>query len=75
MITPSDHTAASAVVFVNAPSGDHILCVTTEDQADGSWEASNEGYALLRRVSALLWEHFEPGRPRRPAGGAERFRP
>ena len=65
----------SEVVLVNAPSGDYVFCVITKGQADESWEASNEGYVLLRRVSALLWEHFEPAHPWRPAEGAERFKP
>lgn len=65
----------SEVVLVNAPSGDYVFCVITRDQADEGWEASNEGYVLLRRVSALLWEHFEPAHPWRPAEGAERFKP
>jgi beta-lactamase class A len=65
----------SEVVLVNAPSGDYVFCVITKEQADEGWEASNEGYVLLRRVSALLWEHFEPAHPWRPAEGAERFKP
>ncbi len=65
----------SEVVLVNAPSGDYVFCVITKEQADEGWEPSNEGYVLLRRVSALLWEHFEPAHPWRPAEGAERFKP
>jgi len=29
---------------------------------------------LLRRVSALLWEVFEPDRPYAPPAGSERYR-
>ncbi len=65
----------SEVVLVNAPSGDYVVCVITKEQVDEGWEPSNEGYVLLRRVSALLWEHFEPAHPWRPAEGAERFKP
>jgi len=49
----------SEVVLVNAPSGDYVFCVITKDQEDTSWRPDNEGFALLRRVSALLWRHFE----------------
>ena len=35
----------------------------------------NEGYVLLRRVSALLWRHFEPRHPWSPAAGAAAFKP
>ncbi len=50
----------SEVVLVNAPSGDYVFCVITKDQKDQSWEKSNEGYVLLREVSSLLWNYFEP---------------
>lgn len=65
----------SEVVLVNAPSGDYVFCVITDDQQDQSWGADNEGFALIRRVSAMLWEHFEPGHPWRPTQGAERYTP
>jgi beta-lactamase class A len=50
----------SEVVLVNAPSGDYVFCVITKNQQDESWESSNEGFVLLRDVSRLLWQHFEP---------------
>lgn len=65
----------SEVVLVNAPAGDYVFCVITKNQEDESWEASNEGYVLLRKVSALLWEYFEPDTPWTPAPGAARFTP
>ena len=65
----------SEVVLVNAPSGDYVVAVITRDQEDESWDPSNEGYVLLRRVSALVWSHFEPGHPWRPAEGATAFKP
>jgi beta-lactamase class A len=69
-----DHSR-SEVVLVNAPSGDYVFAVITKEQQDSSWTADNEGYRLLRRVSALLWRTFEPGHPFTPAAGAERFKP
>jgi len=50
----------SEVVLVNAPSGDYVFCVITKNQQDESWEYDNEGYVLIRAVSRLLWQHFEP---------------
>ena len=50
----------SEVVLVNAPSGDYVFTVITKNQQDQSWEDDNEGYMLLRDVSKLLWNHFEP---------------
>ena len=50
----------SEVVLVNAPSGDYVFSVITNNQEDKSWEDDNEGFVLLRDVSKLLWEYFEP---------------
>lgn len=61
----------SEVVLVNAPHGDYVFCVITNNQEDMSWEPDNEGYVLLRDVSRLLWQHFEPHsdwQPARPVG-------
>jgi beta-lactamase class A len=65
----------SEVVLVNAPSGDYVFCVITKEQEDESWVPENEGYLLLRKVSALLWWYFEPGSTWSPPDGAERFVP
>jgi beta-lactamase class A len=65
----------SEVVLVNAPSGDYVFCVITKNQQDESWKPANEGYVLLRRVSAAIWKHFEPKHPWSPSPGAERFKP
>ncbi len=50
----------SEVVLVNAPHGDYVFCLITNNQTDTSWEDDNEGYVLLRDISQLLWKHFEP---------------
>jgi beta-lactamase class A len=50
----------SEVVLVNAPHGDYVFCVITKNQTDQSWSPDNEGYVLLRDVSRLLWNYFEP---------------
>ena len=50
----------SEVVLVNAPNGDYVFSVITKNQEDKSWDADNEGFVLLRDVSRVLWEHFEP---------------
>ncbi len=65
----------SEVVLVNAPSGDYVFSVITKNQADTSWTPDNEGYLLLRRISALLWRRFEPRHPWSPASGAQAFKP
>jgi beta-lactamase class A len=52
-----------------------VFCVITKNQEDQSQHPENEGYVLLRRVSALLWKYFEPDHPWAPAPGAEKFKP
>lgn len=65
----------SEVVLVNAPGGDYVFAVITRNQTDESWAPRNQGYVLLRKVSALLWQTFEPDHPWTPAPGAERYVP
>jgi beta-lactamase class A len=65
----------SEVVLVNAPSGDYVFAVITKNQTDTTWTPPNEGWVLIRKVSALLWRHFEPKHPWTPAEGAARFKP
>ncbi len=63
----------SEVVFVHAPHGEYVYCVMTKNQKDESWERNNEGFALLRSVSAILWRHFEPKSTWRPTEGYEKW--
>ncbi len=65
----------SEVVLVNAPSGDYVFAVITRNQRDTTYAAENQGYVLLRRVSALLWREFEPGRPWTPDPAAAALKP
>lgn len=53
----------SEVVLVNAPSGDYVFAIVTKNQVDESWGNDNEGYVLIRALSALLWRTFEPRSP------------
>ena len=50
----------SEVVLVNAPHGDYVFSVITKNQKDKSWGPDNVGFVLIRKVSRLLWKHFEP---------------
>jgi beta-lactamase class A len=65
----------SEVLLVNAPSGDYVVAVITKNQQDQSWERQNEGYILLRKVSALLWKTFEPKHPWTPSSDGVRYQP
>jgi beta-lactamase class A len=63
----------SEVVLVNAPHGDYVFCVITKNQKDESWTSSNEGYVLLRNISKMLWNHFEPRSTWKPADKIEEW--
>jgi beta-lactamase class A len=63
----------SEVVLVNAPHGDYAFCVITKNQKDESWTPENEGYRLLRKVSRLLWNYFEPESTWKPAEKIEEW--
>ena len=52
----------SEVVLVNAPAGDYVFCIITNHQEDQSWGQDNEGFALIREVSNILWHNYGMGR-------------
>ncbi|KAA6430436.1 serine hydrolase [Dyadobacter flavalbus] len=52
--------ARSEVLVVHAPHGDYVFCVSTKNQQDETWQQNNEGYTLIRKVSEIIWNHFEP---------------
>jgi beta-lactamase class A len=63
----------SEAVLVHAPAGDYVFCVITQNQQDQSWGRDNQGFVLLREVSARLWRHFAPEHPYAAPPGHERF--
>jgi beta-lactamase class A len=46
------------VVYVNCKNNPYIFSVFTKNNADTSWETNNEAWVLTRKISALLWNHF-----------------
>jgi beta-lactamase class A len=58
--------AKSEVVLVHAPHGEYVFCITTKNQEDQRWAADNEGYVLLRTLSRIIWNHYEPKHPWKP---------
>lgn len=63
----------SEVVLVNAPHGDYVFCVIADEMEDPRWAPDNAGNALLRNVSRILWNHFEPDSKWEPAKGSEEW--
>lgn len=60
----------SEVVLVNAPHGDYVFCVIGNEMEDLRWAPDNAGNVLLRDVSRLLWNYFEPDSKWKPAKGS-----
>lgn len=58
--TGAVNQARSEVILVHAPHGDYVFCIATKNQQDESWRKENEGYMLIRKVSEIIWNHFEP---------------
>lgn len=48
----------SELVFVNGKKCRYLFCVCTKKNKDTSWESSNEAWVLTRKISKLLWEHY-----------------
>ncbi len=60
----------SELVMVNAPGGDYVFYIATKGNKDKSWDHNNEAWELQRKISAYLWNYFEPGNGWKPAPGS-----
>lgn len=63
----------SETIFVHAPHGEYVYSIITKNQKDESWVRTNEGYELLRKVSALLWNYYEPKSTWKPVDGYKKW--
>lgn len=50
----------SEVMYVNSQRNTYILSVFTKNNQDVTWDHSNEAWVLTRKLSALLWQYFNP---------------
>jgi beta-lactamase class A len=50
----------SEVVYVNSTMNPYIFSIFTKNNKDTSWGYNNEAWILTRKISALLWKHFNP---------------
>ena len=71
--TGAVNRSRSEVTFVHAPHGEYVFCIITKNQKDESWERNNAGYALIRKVSSIIWHHFEPKSTWKPVNGYEKW--
>jgi beta-lactamase class A len=81
-IPPYIHTASkqgalneskSETVMVNAPHGDYVFSIITNNNKDQRRTPDNEASLLIKKVSALLWHYFEPDSKWKPAEGVDKY--
>lgn len=65
--------AKSETVLVNAPHGDYVFSVMTNNDKDLRWKPDNEAHQLIRKISALLWHYYEPKSDWKPAPGIDKL--
>jgi len=63
----------SETVLVNAPHGDYVFSIVTNNIKDQRWAPDNEADILIRKVSALLWHYYEPKSTWKPADGIAKY--
>ena len=63
----------SEVVLVRGVRSAYVFCIITNNNEDKSWTYDNEAWKLIRSVSALLWNYFEPGNQWKLPEGSEKF--
>lgn len=50
----------SETLLVMAPHGPYIFSVITKNLQDQRWDNDTEAWTMMRKLSALLWNYFEP---------------
>ncbi|RFM25796.1 serine hydrolase [Deminuibacter soli] len=63
----------SEIVVVNAPHGDYVFYVATKNNKDQRWVEDNEAWQLARKVSAMLWNYYEPHSDWKAEAAASRY--
>jgi beta-lactamase class A len=48
------------VVYVNSGNNPYVFSIFTKNNRDTTWNYNNEAWVLTRRLSALLWQYFNP---------------
>jgi beta-lactamase class A len=61
------------VLLVNGRTSTYVFCIMTKNNKDQSWQNSNETWVLTRKLSALLWNYYEPKDKWVPATDAAKF--
>ncbi len=49
----------SETLLVMAPKNPYVFSICTKNNKDKSWNENNEAWVLTRKISKLLWNHFD----------------
>ncbi len=52
------NASRNEVLFVNGKKCRYLFCICTKNNTDTSWDKNNETWELTRKLSKLLWEHY-----------------
>ena len=63
----------SEVVLVRGVKSAYVFCIITNNNADRSWTYDNEAWKLIRSVSNVLWNFYEPAHQWTPPAGSQVF--
>jgi beta-lactamase class A len=61
------------LIMVRGRKSNYVFCVMTKNNADHTWKDNNEAWVLTRKISSLLWHHFNPKDHWQPAADAAKF--
>lgn len=59
-------SSRSDCAIVCAPTGTYILVIYTRDNEDKRWTHENEAEAAIRRISRIVWRHYNPSDTYKP---------
>lgn len=48
------------VMYVNSKNSSYVFSIFTKNNKDTSWTYNNEAWVLTRKLSALLWQYYNP---------------
>jgi beta-lactamase class A len=63
----------SEAVLVKGITSEYVFCVITNKNRDTSWKEDNKAWMLIRQLSSMLWNYFEPKHQWTPPAGAGRY--
>lgn len=67
------NASRSEVMLVNGHHGDYVFALFTDENEDQSWTYQNEAWVLTRKLSSLVWNHFNSEAPYSPPTGTKKY--